>query len=284
MRKTILSFSVAAVAAVPIFASAQQAAPAAPQSPHTFTGNMTLVSDYRFRGISQTFGMPALQGGFDYSHASGIYLGNWNSNVSETAGYPNGNIEMDFYGGFKKSWGDWGLDLGFIYYYYPGSNAAGNGNYKVANPLDTAGHTGAGFVKNEEIYIGASWKWLSAKYYRSVSDYFSVPNTTGSNYIDLSASYDIGSGWGVNAHLGRLHVENFPGASYNDYKLGVTKDVSGWVYGASLIGTTAAMDGSCATAGTSMTYHFCKLDTAGAPSKDLKAGKNTVVFSLGKSF
>src|SRR5690349_701525 len=92
MHKSLIAVSVAAALSVPGWASAQQAAPAEAKSPHTFTGNMTIISDYRFRGISQTFGKPAIQGGIDYSHASGFYLGNWNSNVSDSAGYPGGNI------------------------------------------------------------------------------------------------------------------------------------------------------------------------------------------------
>ena len=126
MRKTIVAATLATVAfAIPNLAAAQAAAPAAaaPVSPHTFTGNVGLFSEYRFRGISQTFQKPAIQGGFDYSHESGFYVGNWNSNVNEGAGFPAGNIEMDFYGGWKKTWGDWGLDLGGIYYYYPGTDA-----------------------------------------------------------------------------------------------------------------------------------------------------------------
>jgi hypothetical protein len=71
--------------------------------------------------------------------------------------------------------------------------------------------------------------------------------------------------------------------SYNDYKLGVTKDINGWVWGLAWVGTTAAMEGSCA-AGTGMFYHFCKADTAGAASKDYKGGKDTLVLSLVKSF
>ena len=99
MRKTILAASLATAAlAVPTLAAAQAAA-AAPASPHTFTGNVGLFSEYRFRGIAQTFAKPAIQGGFDYSHSSGLYVGNWNSNVNEGAGFPAGNIEMDFYGG-----------------------------------------------------------------------------------------------------------------------------------------------------------------------------------------
>src|SRR5467141_2961785 len=118
MRKSILSLSVAAAVLVPGLAAAQAAAP----SP--LTGNMALVTDYRFRGISQTFGKPAFQGGFDYAHSSGFYAGNWNSNVAENAGYPGGNLEMDFYGGYKKAFGDFGLDAGLLYYYYPGTDAA----------------------------------------------------------------------------------------------------------------------------------------------------------------
>src|SRR6185295_10478251 len=134
MRKTIIAASLATAAfAVPTLASAQAATPAAaPASPHTFTGNMSLVSDYRFRSISQTFKQPAIQGGFDYSHESGFYAGNWNSNVNSGAGFPGGSIEMDFYGGWKKTWGDWGLDVGAIYYYYPGTDA--NATNFLANP------------------------------------------------------------------------------------------------------------------------------------------------------
>jgi uncharacterized protein (TIGR02001 family) len=129
MRKSILAVSLATAAlAVPALVSAQAAAPAPaaekPASPHTFTANIGLFSSYRFRGIDQTFGKPALQGGVDYSHSSGFYLGNWNSNVNQGAGYPGGNLEMDFYGGWKKTWGDWGLDVGALYYYYPGTTQA----------------------------------------------------------------------------------------------------------------------------------------------------------------
>ncbi|HBD38686.1 MAG TPA: hypothetical protein DC084_34445, partial [Cupriavidus sp.] len=64
-------------------AAAPAAAPAAePASPHTITANVSLVSDYRYRGLSQTNRRPAIQGGFDYAHESGFYIGNWNSSIS----------------------------------------------------------------------------------------------------------------------------------------------------------------------------------------------------------
>ena len=118
MRKTVIASALFAASVLPSLAAAQTVAPA---DDYTITGNVSLINDYRFRGITQTMKKPALQGGFDFSHASGFYLGNWNSNVSEYAGFPGGNLEMDFYGGYKTTFGDFGLDVGAIYYYYPGS-------------------------------------------------------------------------------------------------------------------------------------------------------------------
>ena len=88
---------------------------------HSLTGNLGLFSSYRFRGIDQTFGKPALQGGVDYAHASGIYVGNWNSNVNSGAGFATGNLDMDFYGGYKMGFCDFGSYVGGIYDYYPGT-------------------------------------------------------------------------------------------------------------------------------------------------------------------
>src|SRR5262245_51346614 len=114
MQKTVLAVSVAAALALPGFAFAQAAAPATPAPAATppaptVPGNMMIASEYRFRGIDQTAGKPAIQGGLDYQNApTGLYVGNWNSNVNEGAGYPGGNLEMDFYGGWKKFFGDFG--------------------------------------------------------------------------------------------------------------------------------------------------------------------------------
>jgi uncharacterized protein (TIGR02001 family) len=268
MRKFVLPLALAASASASGFASAQQAAAPAP-SP--VAGNMTLVSEYRFRGIDQTYGKPAIQGGFDYSHSSGVYLGNWDSNVSQGAGYPGGNLEMDFYGGYKKAFGDLGLDVGAIYYYYPGSEAS-----SLANPHTTA--TNSGTVHNIEGYVGGSWKWFSLKGFYAFSDYFKVPDTKHTYYIDLSGTYDIGSGWGVNGHVGHLKVHNFSEADYTDYKLGVTKDLTGWTLGASLIGTNAK--GSCPFTLTGSPY--CFPNTDGTKFRD--AGRTTLVLSVGKTF
>ncbi len=286
MRKTLLALSLATAFALPGFASAQSAAPAAAPSDHTFTGNVGLFSEYRFRGISQTFAKPALQGGFDYAHSSGLYLGNWNSNVSSGAGFPSGNLEMDFYGGWKKSWGDFGLDVGYIYYYYPGSDANLTSGTAITNPR-AGGGTHTGTVDNKEIYIGGSWKWLSAKYFHSVGDYFSQPGTKGSNYLDLGANLDLGNGWGVNGHVGSFRLKGWSigtdatNANYTDWKVGVTKDLSGWIIGASYIDTNGK--GSCNPANPGY-YCFNNSIPFGAGVKTKDAGKGVVVLSVSKSF
>ena len=76
-----------------------------PRLPTTpFTANVGVVSDYLFRGISQTKGAPAIQGGFDYSHSSGLYAGTWLSSVSwysDTVAGASKSVEFDVYGGYK---------------------------------------------------------------------------------------------------------------------------------------------------------------------------------------
>jgi uncharacterized protein (TIGR02001 family) len=292
MRKTLIAAAVAGLFSLPSVVMAQAAAPAAaPASPHTITGNLGIYSSYRFRGIDQTFGKPALQGGIDYSHSSGIYLGNWNSNVSSGAGYADGNLEMDFYGGYKATFGDFGLDLGAIYYYYPGSEA------KVLSPI----RANSGSVNNKEIYIGASWKFLSVKYSYSLDDYFSTrgidkfftptgKSTKGTTYLDIGAAYDLGNGWGINGHVGVLNYDNVANGDYTDWKIGVTKDIGGWVFGLAYVDTNA--DGDCRGATTTQPYCFASsLSTIGGlpgvpnfgnDTKD--AGRGTAVLSVSKSF
>lgn len=249
--------------------SAQLLADDAPTPEHSLTGNLGLFSSYRFRGIDQTFGKPALQGGIDYAHASGFYAGNWNSNVNSGAGYPEGNLEMDFYGGYKQAFGDFGIDVGALYYYYPGSTYLNK------------------TVKNGEVYVGASWKFISLKYSYAVTDYFGAKTATGgdtkgSSYIDLSANYGLGDGWGVNGHVGHLDFAHISNASYTDWKIGVTKDLSSWVVGLAYVGTDAK--GNCDAAEF---YCFSNdLNTAGTQtgSKTKDAGRGIAVLSVTKSF
>src|SRR5437870_6776447 len=92
------------------------AAPGAPEPDFTFTGNVGIYSQYVFRGVSQTNEKPALQGGFDLGHKSGLYVGTWLSNISWLSDASPGvsaSLEWDMYGGYKGTLpGDFGYDIG----------------------------------------------------------------------------------------------------------------------------------------------------------------------------
>jgi len=277
MKRTLLATLIAAGISAP--AMAQTAAPAAAEaSPHTLTANIGLFSSYRFRGIDQTYGKPALQGGFDYAHSSGFYAGNWNSNVSSGAGFPDGNLEMDFYGGYKAAFGDFGLDVGGILYYYPGSEGRTLGL-----------NADSGDVTNKEIYIAGSWKFLTLKYSYSVDDYFGLRSssgkkTDGTGYLELNANYDLGDGWGINGHIGSLNLKNIDRGDYTDWKVGVTKDLGGWVVGLSYVDTSA--DGSCSKG---QFYCFAKTwndddGVADLSSSNKDAGRGIAVLSVSRTF
>jgi uncharacterized protein (TIGR02001 family) len=237
-------FLMAAMAALPALAE---------ESPHTLSGNVGVTSDYIFRGVTQTQHEPAIQGGVDYSHKSGLYLGAWASNVSWVSegipgGYKDNNsLEIDLYGGYKGALDDLGYDLGLIHYYYPGDTIAG------ATTPDTT-----------EVYLGASWKFLSLKYSHVVSDYFIAwggpsgsgvsanQKTRGSGYIDLSLGYPLADGWAVLAHLGHQNVENYDDASYTDWKLGISKDIG---FGTLTLAYTDS-DGKLKDAGNNDVYRW----------------------------
>jgi len=111
-----------ALTAAPLWADDGDAA--AP-SAVTVTGNVTLVSDYRFRGVSLSGGDPAIQGGVTVTHDSGFYVGTWASSIDDGGTDFYGDEEVDLFGGWsgKVSEGI-GLDVGLLYYAYP-SNAKG---------------------------------------------------------------------------------------------------------------------------------------------------------------
>lgn len=208
----------------PLILSGLISAPAfsadAPASPHSISYNFAITTDYIFRGISQSQHDPAISGGVDYSHASGLYAGTWLSTqkwVSDAGPYKaSSDIEWDVYGGYKGSAGDIGYDVGVIHYAYDGDRNAATGG--LATPETT------------EVYVGLSWKMLSAKYSYVVSPYFigwgpRGTHNDGSGYLELNLAHDLGDGWGLLGHVGHQRVENFSPANYTDWKIGVTKDV-----------------------------------------------------------
>lgn len=286
MKQSLIALALVGAFTAPVFAE-EAAAPAA-ETP-ALTGNMTIASSYRFRGIDQTFGKPAIQGGIDYSHAAtGLYIGNWNSTISSGAGYPEGNVEMDFYGGWKTTFAeDFGVDVGALYYRYPGSRARPLSGTNAKHPSANA----SGTVDNLELYVAGSWKFLTLKYSYAVSDYFDLPESKGTSYLEFNGNYDLGDGWGVNGHVGHLFAKDYKYASasltgsdsisYTDWKFGVTKDLSGWVVGLSYVGTNAK--GSC-NKGEFYCFTNSLNESGNTGSKAKDAGRGIAVLSVTKTF
>jgi uncharacterized protein (TIGR02001 family) len=98
------------------------AAPAADEGrKFTYTFNIGATSDYVFRGISQTDNDPTIQGGIDLAYGI-LYAGWWASGLNFDAIFNDANVEMDWYGGIKPTWGPATFDFGVIYYTYPGAS------------------------------------------------------------------------------------------------------------------------------------------------------------------
>ena len=208
----------------------------APEPDYTLAYNVAATTDYRFRGISQTSFNPAVQAGVDFTHKSGFYLGAFASNVSwvkDFNGASKGNFELDLYGGYKgEIVKDFGYDVGLITYQYPGNNSG------------AAGTVGAGLYSNastNEIYGALTYSLFTLKYSRSLGDFLGNLKSSGSQYLDLSANFDLGNGLTLTPHLGRQTVPNQGGlADYTDYSLTIAKDFgNGLAVSAAAIGTNA---------------------------------------------
>jgi len=239
MRKALLASVIGAAVVAPTAAFAQQPEP--PKSPWTATANVNLVSDYRFRGITQTWGKPAIQGGADISHENGLFAGTWASNVSGNE-YPGGSLEWDLYGGYNlKLSDDVTVPLGAIYYYYPGANFDKSGCPSAAFPGPACGPDVS--PNNFELNAGIAWKWLTFKASVALTNYFGADSSLGftgdtkyTQYYDVSASYPINANLSLNAHVGFTNFTKNYGSTnpdYWDWKLGATYVFSGgWTVGA----------------------------------------------------
>ena len=183
--------------------------------------NASVVTDYRYRGISQTRLKPAVQGGVDFT-AGAFYLGGWASTIKWIKdGGGDANVEIDLYGGYKGEISKGlGYDIGLLTYQYPS-----NGLNPSANTLEIYGAVTAGPV--------------TAKYSHSTTNLFGFANSKGSGYLDISATFDVG-GFAVTLHVGRQTVKNNGAYSYTDYSLAISKEVAGITWSATLVDTSTS--------------------------------------------
>jgi uncharacterized protein (TIGR02001 family) len=246
MRKSLITTAVLGALAVPSFVFAADAAPAPDL---TVAYNIGLYSQYIFRGLTQTNGNPALQGGIDLTHSSGFYLGAWASNISwlrdsntnnnnKSAYSSDGHLEVDIYGGYRYTFANGlGVDLGALQYVYEGGKSKGNqGIWASAYTTELYGALSYGWLQAKISTVVSDSAWTVGKY---IPNDGTSKNAQGTYYAELNATIPVsdligakdGLASGITgiAHIARQEFNAGSGNdvySYTDYKLGLQKSFS----------------------------------------------------------
>ncbi|XID74848.1 TorF family putative porin [Alkanindiges sp. WGS2144] len=214
------------------------------------TGNISLSTDYRFRGVSRTSNNPAIQGAINFNHESGAYASLWGSNVSEPS-----SAELDAVLGYATRLSllrnvESRLDVGYIRYIFAGSgNSAVDSNQPDFNELFARLGFAQALVTNDTLGLGVNY---SSSYYQHSDDFWY-----------LSASYAVPlaeTGFGLVASLGYNQFKNARMLNralnatgnddhYTDYKLGTTFGVQGLNAELAWVGNTLSTS-RCADAQT----------------------------------
>jgi uncharacterized protein (TIGR02001 family) len=205
LPKALLLAAVATI--IPGMAAAQDSA-------HSFSGKVSLYSEYEYRGISQTAEKPALQLNLDYGHASGFYAGTFLSNIkwleeaAQASGFSsNARIEWDLFVGYRRELANGlTLDVGYLRYEYPSSGAF--------NPKPNT----------DELYLGLGYGPVSVKYSYALSDTFGVPNSEGSDFIEANLALPIVDKVTLTGHVGHQKYKNSRELDYTVWKIGAVYD------------------------------------------------------------
>ena len=266
MKITSISVAFATALVLSHTAMAQTDTPAVGTAASPLTFNISLVSNYKFRGQDQDQSKtkafkPALQGGVDYAFDNGFYVGNWNSTVNWTKylpSNPSNHLEIDLYGGYKFKAGPLDMDVGALTYFYPGASGA----------------------NTTEVYLGAGYGPVSAKYSHTVSKgYFGigkeflVGDGRGTGYLNLAFAQEVMPQVTLKASLGFTNFKSGVNSAglpdYMDYSLGASYD----------LGNGLALSGAFVGADKKSSYVYpAAVDTSGR-----SINKNTLVVMLTKT-
>lgn len=262
MKKTLLAVALASsLTSVSAFAADK-----APEPSYTLTGNVAAVTDYRFRGVSQTNEKPAAQAGLDLAMKNGIYLGTWTSNVSKWAN-PGGQQEIDLYGGYKFEVAGIGLDIGAIAYTYPSNTGYVGTTRTVSN-------------NTYEYLIGATLGPASLKVSRTTGNWFGI-EATQATYVDLTYAFSISEKISGSAHVGKQTISEtgqdaLADYGFTDIRLSIAYDL-GDGYSAGLAASTVKWGNKTNAEATGGWY-------LGGDNLDKKLGGSAIVASITKTF
>jgi len=246
-RQVLLFVLLIALANVPsAWAEQIEGEPQIPQT-HELNMNVGLATQYVYRGLSQTNGYPAVQGGIDYEYKESFYAGAWLSNTSiynDVMTGASSSLEIDGYAGLEGQLArDWDYDLGLIHYAFPGQYPQ--------RSLDAAG-----LVRPDstEVYASMGCKGVKLKYSYALGTLFGIPNSSGTYYLEADGDFPV-SGTGINLalHAGRQVFRGVSGTgiannrlySYSDYRIGISEKFSKYIV--SIATTTSSANASVYT-------------------------------------
>jgi uncharacterized protein (TIGR02001 family) len=205
------------LAAAPAFAQEE------PPKPVTVSGNVAIVSDYRFRGVSQSDKQIALQGGITVTHESGVYAGAWGSNLAGWGTFGGANLELDLVAGIKKPIASGTtIDVGLTWYMYPGGAALTD----FAEPYVKLGTT----IGPANLLAGVAY----APKQKALGNYSNTPESRGQAQDNLYVWGDASIGipktpLTAKAHLG--HSNGNPGLGPNGTSVTPTGEYFDWSLG-----------------------------------------------------
>lgn len=239
----VLPVLLAMMACQPVMAEDEDEKEGEPPIPevHALSMNVGIASQYVYRGLAQTDGNPAIQGGVDYVYKGSFYVGTWLSNSSYYSDLMNGassSLEVDGYAGFKGKFShDWNYDIGFLHYDFPGTYpAASLAAAKLAKP------------NSNEAYGALGYKWAYVKYSRSTGALFGIPGSSGTYYLEADGDIPLWkTGLTLSLHAGRQSfkgttpdgVANDSLFSYTDYRVGLSKDIHKYILSVAATATNA---------------------------------------------
>lgn len=194
-----------------------------------FSANVGFVSQYSFRGITQSDEQPALQGGFDVAHESGVYAGIWGSNVDFNDG-DEASVEVDFYAGFSNSVDHLNYDVGLIYYAYPGADS--DLDYDFWEASFALGY-------DFDVFAASASVNYSPEYFGDSGDAFYY----GAN-VDVPLPADIT----LSGHLGYQDIDDevaFGVKDYIDWSLGLGYSFKGFDFSLAYVDTNLDEPSEC---------------------------------------
>jgi uncharacterized protein (TIGR02001 family) len=264
--------------AVSVLAAGLLAAPSLAQEapkPFTVSGSVALVSDYRFRGVSQSDKEMAIQGGLTVTHETGFYVATWGSNLAGWGQFGGANMELDLVGGFKKAFGGATVDVGLTWYMYPG----GSDNTDFAEPYVKVSGT-AGPVN---LLAGVAY----APKQEALGNFSNTATSRGQKqdnlYIWGDASAGIpGTALTVKAHAGYSHGN--PGLGPNGTSVTPTGEYLDWLIGADYVLGPVTLGIAYVDTDITKKESAYLLPNFSSSKNGSSIASGKVVFSIGASF